>query len=602
MKNSTKMLICSSFIFSLSCAAFIGSTFSWFSSKLDNSNVIDSGTLKIELAKYDINTNSYKEVSKEKGLFSIDEDGYWEPGTTKLLFLSIKNSGSLSLKYNMHLHVTDFGLVPALDYAILKDTKIDENNYNYYSSLTWDDIKEIEGVQTYDVLRGHYIVSENGKINGYADDYFVLAVNMDNTPLINDINSAELNISIKSTQYTTEVDDFGSNTYDDNLTIDFHKDYKMYIPDNIMDSTNANYITTKEEFYEAIENCKEGDYKDLFIAAPIQLDRTVNINNKDISIYSNNLENKLTYSDYTTNMFNLTNNGILHTFGVNIDGEQIWDVDDKYRASFTKDTERRTANLFNVSSGSLLHLGESTLIQNFIFKGNNGISYAKGTEDKDSIIRINGATIRKVATRTNGGIAHTVDYSKLLIEPGSLIDSNYCYQHRSKALLFADTKTSKMLISGGQISNNVYSHNGLLSNRYNDLIINGGKICNNIAINYNTGYTKIDTDGGESGRAFMAVINAWEGNIYFFDGTICDNNSIGIKGADNDDPPGNVFLLGGLITNNLYSGVMDFTSATDSLHKTYIDHDNFTYTGAIQGNIVEANKEDYLDQLTIKTA
>ena len=64
-------------------------------------------------------------ADSDKGdIFSAAQggNGYnWEPGMTQIVYLAVKNTGSLALNYNFILDVTDGnpGLADALDYACL---------------------------------------------------------------------------------------------------------------------------------------------------------------------------------------------------------------------------------------------------------------------------------------------------------------------------------------------------------------------------------------------------------------------------------------------------------------------------------------------------
>lgn len=121
MKNkSTKHALLASVLSIVMCfAMLIGSTFAWFTDEVKSGmNKIVAGNLNVEL--YHSNGNVSEEKVDEGTKLFVDKDGndiLWEPGAMVYENFTVKNKGTLALKYRLTLN-SNFNLV---DGKSLKD-------------------------------------------------------------------------------------------------------------------------------------------------------------------------------------------------------------------------------------------------------------------------------------------------------------------------------------------------------------------------------------------------------------------------------------------------------------------------------------------------
>ncbi len=115
MKHTKKALLASVISMLLCCSMLIGSTFAWFTDSVTSGkNQIVAGNLDVELeyklAKVDEDghispTGDWQKVDEDTDLFSSVEGaakkGLWEPGHTEVVYLRVRNAGSLALKYRL---------------------------------------------------------------------------------------------------------------------------------------------------------------------------------------------------------------------------------------------------------------------------------------------------------------------------------------------------------------------------------------------------------------------------------------------------------------------------------------------------------------------
>lgn len=106
-------------------AASITGTIAWFTDEVTSAgNVISTGTLKVEL--YHTNpTDTNEQVSRDVSLFDALSSGTWEPGAVVYENFTVKNAGTLALKYQLDLKVDQESIVgghklsEAVQYAIV---------------------------------------------------------------------------------------------------------------------------------------------------------------------------------------------------------------------------------------------------------------------------------------------------------------------------------------------------------------------------------------------------------------------------------------------------------------------------------------------------
>ena len=103
-KSLKRALISSVLALALCFTMLIGTTYAWFTDSVTSSgNIIQSGTLKIEMKWKDAGAagkqTTYVDAS-EGPIFNYDK---WEPGYTEAKNIEISNVGTLALKYEMRI-------------------------------------------------------------------------------------------------------------------------------------------------------------------------------------------------------------------------------------------------------------------------------------------------------------------------------------------------------------------------------------------------------------------------------------------------------------------------------------------------------------------
>ena len=101
--KSTKRALIFSALAILMCAAMlIGTTFAWFTDTAFTAvNKIQAGNLNIEL-EYSKDFIEWKKVNDTTKVF--EDSTLWEPGRTEVVYLRVKNAGTLALKYTLGIY------------------------------------------------------------------------------------------------------------------------------------------------------------------------------------------------------------------------------------------------------------------------------------------------------------------------------------------------------------------------------------------------------------------------------------------------------------------------------------------------------------------
>ena len=102
--KSTKRALLTSALALLMCVAMlIGATFAWFTDTASTGiNKIQAGNLDVKLLYKKGDMEAFKEATEETKLF--DDAIQWEPGHTEVVYLKVKNAGSLALKYKANFN------------------------------------------------------------------------------------------------------------------------------------------------------------------------------------------------------------------------------------------------------------------------------------------------------------------------------------------------------------------------------------------------------------------------------------------------------------------------------------------------------------------
>ena len=101
--KATRRALVASVLAVLMCAAMlVGTTFAWFTDTASTGvNKIQAGNLDVEL-EYSYDMENWKTATTSTKLF--DDSTLWEPGVTEVVYLRVKNNGTLALKYTMGLN------------------------------------------------------------------------------------------------------------------------------------------------------------------------------------------------------------------------------------------------------------------------------------------------------------------------------------------------------------------------------------------------------------------------------------------------------------------------------------------------------------------
>ena len=254
-KRSTKSALLSAILVLCIClTSFVGTTFAWFTDSVrSDGNIIKTGSLDVQLLMS--NGENYVDISSNpKPIFGEDSlivennkelSLLWEPGATQIVYLAVKNAGTLSLKYNILVDVIDGGLVGALDYAIIDGAT--QEDAEELAIADWADILAIEGVQTGLVESGRTVAAEYGALESQGYDYFALAVHMkEEAGNIYQDKNVVIDITILSTQLPLEEDSIGDD-YDEDAPLDTTKGMVAKIGNRYFGSISEAVKAAKED-------------------------------------------------------------------------------------------------------------------------------------------------------------------------------------------------------------------------------------------------------------------------------------------------------------------------------------------------------------------
>ena len=101
-KSSKRALLLSALAIVLCIAMLIGTTYAWFTDTASTAvNKIQSGNLGVQL-EYSKDFSEWKKVNDNTKLF--EDSTVWEPGRTEIVYLRVKNAGTLALKYTLGIY------------------------------------------------------------------------------------------------------------------------------------------------------------------------------------------------------------------------------------------------------------------------------------------------------------------------------------------------------------------------------------------------------------------------------------------------------------------------------------------------------------------
>ena len=246
-KKSTKRALLSSvFALVLCVAMLVGSTFAWFTDTASTGvNKIVSGKLDVEL-EYSYDMSEWKTATSSTKLFN--DSTLWEPGVTEVVYLRVKNAGSLALKYTM-------GLSSNVGFADGKNVAGETYNVGDYLKMGTAVVTEklanreaawaavagnADAIKTLKPFVEGMPVLGAGK----TTDPIALVIYMP-TEVGNEANAGtkasyayRLGVEVNATQATVESDSFG-NTYDEKAPTKFKADSSSSETINVTENIQA---------------------------------------------------------------------------------------------------------------------------------------------------------------------------------------------------------------------------------------------------------------------------------------------------------------------------------------------------------------------------
>ena len=219
LKATKKALVSSVLALVMCFTMLLGTTFAWFTDSVTSSgNMIQSGTLDVELWQHYADQPSRNITNESDPIFGKADsetanantaNTLWEPGKTQTVYLSIKNNGTLDLKYSVAIEVTNVeeNLHEVFEYIITPDAKVVAN------PVTKDQLKWNESDNR--VTLGMNVASESPTaLKKNEEHFFALSVHMDELAG-NEYQNGNItfNIKVLAGQLASEEDSF-DNTYD----------------------------------------------------------------------------------------------------------------------------------------------------------------------------------------------------------------------------------------------------------------------------------------------------------------------------------------------------------------------------------------------------
>lgn len=211
-KKSTKKALISSALCLLLCLSMlVGTTFAWFTDEVKSgTNIIAAGNLDIELYHSD------KAVKNEKvnGGTKLFDDVYpslWEPGAVAYEVLTVKNEGTLALKYNLAFHALNATVVNGKSLAdVLKVAVVDEAELTDRESAITAGAGKWQKLASFDLPE----TLAAGESDTYGIVIYWEPSANDNDFNMNNENqgktlSIELGVHLTATQLTAENDSYG---------------------------------------------------------------------------------------------------------------------------------------------------------------------------------------------------------------------------------------------------------------------------------------------------------------------------------------------------------------------------------------------------------
>lgn len=241
-KSTKRALLLSALSLLMCVSMLIGSTFAWFTdSVISGNNKIVAGNLDVELEYY--NGTEWKTVNGATNLF---DETLWEPGHTDVVYLRLRNIGSLALKYELAINIVSEtpGINMAGEEFLLSDyirMGVAEGQKPSFASRS---AAQAAVSATAGLISEGYVA--DGEMAKDAEDLYMAVVVYMPSSVDNDANyrgdtapSIDLGINLVATQLMNEEDSFGKD-YDEAAKYVISSDEKMIFNGTEFDTLVSN--------------------------------------------------------------------------------------------------------------------------------------------------------------------------------------------------------------------------------------------------------------------------------------------------------------------------------------------------------------------------
>ncbi len=291
MKTTKRSLLASGLAVLMCIAMLVGTTFAWFTDSVVNKgNKIQSGRLLINATAYDVAQDGDKSFTipgvnggqsfsfeaqgqdLKKDTTPIINEENWEPGKSSAKLLKVENAGTLAAKIKLEFAVTDGGLMDALwfDFIQVKDgAAVGQFTKRPMSELaTFAQNLELPVVAGGDPLQ---FILVYGMKEEAGNEYQKKSFSAD--------------VTILATQYTEEVDGFGSDQYDKDATYKVPVSTKENFSDIIQNTTTDIALSLDQDL--TMSGTTDGDFKSGKNVAVDLNGRTITGTNNNIALRVN---------------------------------------------------------------------------------------------------------------------------------------------------------------------------------------------------------------------------------------------------------------------------------------------------------------------------
>ncbi len=212
LKSLKRALFSTVLSIALCVSMLVGTTYAWFTDTATSTgNTITTGTLDVDLFVHDENGRTELDAddatAPDAPVFGTDI--LWEPNMTQVRYFSIKNNGSLALKYKVVIEVTvhnatNYDLTDVMYYQVTPGA-----TYDGAPVTAWDynDEHAVKAGPNGDV--------ENVRLLPNSENFFAVSIHMDENANNNYQNSTiTFDIKVLAGQEAYESDDF-NDKYDE---------------------------------------------------------------------------------------------------------------------------------------------------------------------------------------------------------------------------------------------------------------------------------------------------------------------------------------------------------------------------------------------------